>query len=842
MARVIKIKRSGVAAKMPAITDLELGELAMNTTDGRLFMKKSVSGVESVVEIGPLILAGKPTDPNQAATKQYVDDFQPFLNLPPRAGYPSRQDSVAEIPVYADFKFSRKISFSPAPLVVDDEDREVIYWPCSINNSSRCFPASRYGAGQELVYNNNPIAPPCLEANEALLMVYNAGTHYVDVPTVNTDTGIGSRRLLIKTNGKSDPATWTDYFNISEGNAGIGTSFNAGYAYEKTTDRIIRLSYLDNDATKIIFQIFDSNLNKLGPAQQLFSFWDDVDFVSGANGRLLVGGSIGFLSQTLPLAYDSHNEVLYSVFALAVNVTDADGSNPHSENCVCTLAYSIPKSTLLTGTGPITNLNPPHTGFNYRYWHHTDSTSVGLTRSWALPINLAFDSYYNNLNVNASNGWEDGINNTFFQLPCTGKIYNTITPEIGANYAETISLPDASPWAKRVFDDMFIMGDSIQFVGGDKGGNYVLQSKFYPDQLGSAIGAGEAIKLVPNTWAKTDDLYPAAILKVINNTQYFTAVVQPDKSVKNYTLGVDQTTIYEMTVGADGKWILTNTGVQLPPVPSDNYWFNRWTWNGNAAAPVFYYLIVWGANPQAATEKDYVKIATWKNGVFAVNPVTPGKYAFDTSNNTYAGAGARVHRIHTMLYTESGNVMTGISTLYAYGGAYGSMISRLTPDGTITDVTSVNPYSASVPHIGYHPSFGYYVSCGSDPNIIAAIVCSKRAGTSDVALSEADFFTPTHVGTYTKYNTITATVGLVAYITTFPLFLGGYFSMIPNLSVSLTPNANNYIYLRRDPNDRTNIIATVLVDQVLPNSFSRILISKVVTNSQNVVTSTNYPV
>lgn len=52
MAQVIKIKRSAVAAKVPAISDLALGELAMNTTDGKLFMKKSLSGVESIVEIG----------------------------------------------------------------------------------------------------------------------------------------------------------------------------------------------------------------------------------------------------------------------------------------------------------------------------------------------------------------------------------------------------------------------------------------------------------------------------------------------------------------------------------------------------------------------------------------------------------------------------------------------------------------------------------------------------------------------------------------------------------------------------------------------------------------------
>ena len=52
MANTIKIKRSAVAGKAPAVGDLQLGELAINTYDGKLYTKKSVSGTESVVEIG----------------------------------------------------------------------------------------------------------------------------------------------------------------------------------------------------------------------------------------------------------------------------------------------------------------------------------------------------------------------------------------------------------------------------------------------------------------------------------------------------------------------------------------------------------------------------------------------------------------------------------------------------------------------------------------------------------------------------------------------------------------------------------------------------------------------
>lgn len=51
MANTIKLKRSSVAGKVPTTSDLALGELGLNTHDGKLFAKKSVSGTESIVDL-----------------------------------------------------------------------------------------------------------------------------------------------------------------------------------------------------------------------------------------------------------------------------------------------------------------------------------------------------------------------------------------------------------------------------------------------------------------------------------------------------------------------------------------------------------------------------------------------------------------------------------------------------------------------------------------------------------------------------------------------------------------------------------------------------------------------
>ena len=51
MAQTIKLKRSATAGGIPTTSQLALGEVAINTTDGKMYIKKSVGGVETIVDI-----------------------------------------------------------------------------------------------------------------------------------------------------------------------------------------------------------------------------------------------------------------------------------------------------------------------------------------------------------------------------------------------------------------------------------------------------------------------------------------------------------------------------------------------------------------------------------------------------------------------------------------------------------------------------------------------------------------------------------------------------------------------------------------------------------------------
>lgn len=57
MANKIQVKRSAVPDKIPVVGDVDLGELAINTYDGKLYLKKD-NGTQSIVEIGGGALTG----------------------------------------------------------------------------------------------------------------------------------------------------------------------------------------------------------------------------------------------------------------------------------------------------------------------------------------------------------------------------------------------------------------------------------------------------------------------------------------------------------------------------------------------------------------------------------------------------------------------------------------------------------------------------------------------------------------------------------------------------------------------------------------------------------------
>jgi len=73
MANLIKLKRSATSGNNPTTANLELGELAINTYDGNLFFKKSVSGTESILSVATL--TGTQTLTNKSLISPIIEGY-----------------------------------------------------------------------------------------------------------------------------------------------------------------------------------------------------------------------------------------------------------------------------------------------------------------------------------------------------------------------------------------------------------------------------------------------------------------------------------------------------------------------------------------------------------------------------------------------------------------------------------------------------------------------------------------------------------------------------------------------------------------------------------------------
>lgn len=51
MTNTVKLKRTSVPGRIPSTGDIGLGEVALNTADGKIFLKKEVGGVQSIVTV-----------------------------------------------------------------------------------------------------------------------------------------------------------------------------------------------------------------------------------------------------------------------------------------------------------------------------------------------------------------------------------------------------------------------------------------------------------------------------------------------------------------------------------------------------------------------------------------------------------------------------------------------------------------------------------------------------------------------------------------------------------------------------------------------------------------------
>ena len=115
----IKLRRSGVGGKIPTTAQLDLGEVALNTYDGRIYIKKSVNSVDSIVG-----LYGSPVSEESIYIDSYTGDN---TTTDFALSYIPKEDQYVYVSIngvqqhVSEYSLSGStISFTTAPLTTDE--------------------------------------------------------------------------------------------------------------------------------------------------------------------------------------------------------------------------------------------------------------------------------------------------------------------------------------------------------------------------------------------------------------------------------------------------------------------------------------------------------------------------------------------------------------------------------------------------------------------------------------------------------------------------------------------------------------------------------------------------
>ncbi len=186
MAQVVKLKRTAVEGKVPSTSNLELGELAINTYDGRIFFEKDngASSIEQIVTTnsqttGSINIIGSVT------ASYFVGDGSQLTNLPAA--------DVSQVATVTS-SFDNQSSIS----VTHNFNTKNVIISVYENNDTQIIPSS-------VTLTNNNTATIVLSANHSGYIVVAKGGHIVSGSATSLD-GQTSSYYLDYTNFTNIPS------------------------------------------------------------------------------------------------------------------------------------------------------------------------------------------------------------------------------------------------------------------------------------------------------------------------------------------------------------------------------------------------------------------------------------------------------------------------------------------------------------------------------------------------------------------------------------------------------------------------------------------------------------
>lgn len=829
---------SGVTSNIQAQLNAVSGNKVSKTGD-------SMSGPLSM-GANKITTTAVPTVPADVSNKKYVDDSD-YLNFNPKAGLTSADSSV---PIYSDFKFALGVWGSGSFTYVDRDSKQVIFYHAqSPTRMVRVFRAFRFSDNDTFVFDNDPVSLTFLTGDEYIRLMLNLGTYFAYVGLASAATGSITRWLLVKTGGSSRWQDWSLGYDVTSIQSGNN---NFALLQDSSGDRIMQVVYTGPTST---LNVYGPTLTVLR-SQTLYTSATEIDPVDHT-GNARTGLNITFAYSpaglAFPFTWDPSTQTLHQKNSGYYTYTQA-GVNV-GQGFALSISWSVPRSWITSGVATPSNLIPIKNS-TYRYSGYSDSTwdtdDGGMSISYGgsgQATSLVTDEYSGNIFMTSHNTFTSAEAGNIYRLAYSaGKVYKTfgatIEPFIQNNFF--VSMPDGSAWSKQIDPSYgLIINNNIQFVGfSTRYGSRLIGTTFSTTQFSSIARANDTLKLdAAAAILSPESTWPAAVQTAIRPGAFSTVVVGGSPIAMWSAPGQ---VIYTASVSGATR-TFSPTAVSHPPIPAtidaigDLSYAGNSTWNGSLGSPT-----IWALVRNATT----MYVAKWVAGVWTLSSAVFQQQLNDGNTNRGDAAYLAAAGVSASVLTEQGRWIFAINVPYTGGEAHFTCEHNVNTNvmavfnwdkfNSPTAGTGLKEYTGAGGYggasFGYSSTFGYYAFRATSNYDSAYILSSKDVRGTGAAITEDQWFNNTGAR-YEVFVTTESATGLVAYLSEYPIFLGGYYTKIPTTSVTLLPSTVNYVYATKDPADRTTVNISVSA-ALLPSSFSRMRIAAITTNATQIVSMT----
>ena len=739
-----------------------------------------------------------------------------FRNLPPKIGY----FDETTVPLIASFNMS--INTGGAWAISDIQGKEIIYFPAkgSITATPKIFSGYRMDTSKNFIYENEPVIPAYLEGKGYLADIYGLGSSYMIARAVVNGE---SKTHLIMTNRDGFVKKWTEYKDISS----IMSNFTFGplcnIIYFPQYETLYMIGTRDGDGG-VSGCLIDVNTGKLIKEEYICT---PYKIVKSQNSNIVnLDTDLG----SAGCVYNPEKSELVLMSRSYIAIEDSSGARSASYYYI-TIACNCDITHFKDGAGTLTNRIPDS--------EYVLSGRMGIMMGGDSGIRT---STYDDLDKTIRFIWryQDSDEFTMFTQKAANASVESKHYFCNGNQhsvSSSVQSTDASPWAKRI-STPFVFNEELYILGSSKkfGRRWVRITQKRKDDGTYPIEAG--------TWWIVDQ----ATNDIIRSCPRMTCVKEGNSSTFYYCspdIGVNEIELpsfVENGIQKAGKVSLKKLDVPAPPNPQNNgYEVENWIYN--KILNKWFYVVSKGNEnniPMSSFVLEYdVATQAWKEHKQIPQSWLDCLRASynDFKNRGYTGVSSNA-------FVDDNGTMYWKISFATIGGSIGGMfIKAKMENGNLIMTTSngqitAGSYPSEVAGIGWNQKYHYYVTWGADGGGLKAKIfmtkdpagASPDKGDAKAIYEDSNF--------YTVQMVCASATGMVCYLQDTPLFLGGYFTLVPAQEVPLKENCDNYIYFSRNREDcekvDVEITQSPMPDSAVDN-FYRIFVTKVTTNSEGPV-------